>query len=106
MFTGGDDCGVGVTRVADGEVETKVVPRAHAAAVVAVVDMGVLVTVGGDQRVRVWKVEGVEGVKGVAEGEGGVADVAGAVGVRREGEDREGRWVLVAGVGVDLWRVN
>lgn len=107
LFTGGDDCALGVTRVEGGQAESWVLPRAHASAVTAVVRVGRrVVSVGVDQRVKVWDVVEGEGegtgLRLVEEGYTGVADVAGAVGVQREGEE----WVVVGGVGVDVWRVR
>lgn len=85
-----------------------------------------LVSVGNDQRLRIWNVsidlnldaeekekngggvEGIMDVKKVASVYTGIAD-AGCLGTYRD-EDMQGRgwgwWVLVAGIGVERWRVD
>lgn len=90
------------------KAESYVLPRAHASAVTAVVLVGdMVVTAGVDQVVKVWNVD-TEGeditVKMVGEGYTSVADVARAVGV--QDESGKGGWVVVGGVGVDIWRVE
>ncbi|KAF8253993.1 WD40 repeat-like protein [Wilcoxina mikolae CBS 423.85] len=99
IYTGGDDCATAVTRVqSEGWVtkECKLLPRAHASAVTAVLpaDGGRLVTVGVDQRVKVWdRAFGRLGEVGSA-----VADCSGAVLI-------PGGFVVL-GVGIECWRLG
>ncbi|KAH8146158.1 uncharacterized protein LAJ45_09848 [Morchella importuna] len=113
VYTGGDDCALGITRVRfSGEegarAETFMVPRAHASAVTAIVVMGSrVVSSAVSQEVKVWDMEmtgDAVKVRLLEEGYSCVADAVGAVGVEgREGEDG---WVIVGGVGVDFWKVR
>ena len=104
VYTGGDDCAFGITRVDTkyNVAESWIVPRAHASAVTAVLCVGGhVLTAGVDQQVKLWKVsEGGEGitVEVQEQQESAVADISAVemVGVK----------VVIVGVGVDVWEAS
>lgn len=113
IYTGGDDCALGVTRIRfSGEeslrAETFIVPRAHASAVTAIVVMGpTVVSSAVSQEVKVWNINtsgNAVKVRLLEERYSCVADIAGAVGVR--GREGKSGWVILGGVGVDFWNVR
>lgn len=93
-----------------------VVRRAHAAAITGVAlveeegegsdgDM-MCVSVSNDQWVKTWRIrERVSGMELLGEAYSGVAD-AGDVVVLEGGGDSRGRRVMVAGVGLEIWRLG
>lgn len=105
VYTGGDDCAFGITRVDTkyNVAESWIVPRAHASAVTAVLCVGGRVlTAGVDQQVKLWKVsEGGEGitVEVQEQQESTVADISAA-------EMVGGGKVVIVGVGVDVWEAS
>jgi len=102
VYTGGDDCALACTEieVEEDEVVTssvRVVNRAHASAVTAVVVAGQRVfTAGPDMRLRAWQKEGMQLLE---VRDTGVADACGMI------LGPSGR-VVVAGVGTEVWRVQ
>ncbi|PUU77861.1 WD40-repeat-containing domain protein [Tuber borchii] len=104
VYTGGDDCAFGVTRVDTkyNVAESWIVPRAHASAVTAVLCVGGhVLTAGVDQQVKLWKVsEGGEGimVEAQEQQESAVADISAA--------EMVGGKVVIVGVGVDVWEAS
>ncbi|PWW78532.1 WD40 repeat-like protein [Tuber magnatum] len=104
VYTGGDDCAFGVTRIdtKNGVAESWIVPRAHASAVTAVLCVGRhILTAGVDQQVKLWKVnEGEEGitVEMRERHESAVADISAA--------EIVGAKVVIVGVGVDVWETS
>lgn len=126
LMTSGDDNGVGITRLhwrgAAGEAaecSSLLIPRAHAAAVTALVVIALpgqterfwLATAGIDQRLKLWEIRikmdepGVSGieVKRLANVFTPVADVSSMALI---GSSETGCGVLVCGVGMDLWRLR
>lgn len=116
LVTGGDDNGIGLSRVsASNEISTLLIPRAHAAAVTALVvhkygdDHFCVVSASIDQRVKMWDVRintkdtGVEGLQvcKVQNVFTSVADVSSLSLLRLE-DDAVG--LLICGVGMDVWR--
>ncbi|EME48579.1 hypothetical protein DOTSEDRAFT_39901 [Dothistroma septosporum NZE10] len=119
MITGGDDNAIGVTLVAERESEafwTLLMPRAHAAAVTALVVVKTrehrfwFASASIDQRVKLWRVKVDAGkvgsemvdVKLVANIFTAVADVSSMGKIQCEGGQVG---LLVAGVGLDVWRM-
>jgi len=99
IYTGGDDCATAVTRVqSEGWVtkECRLLSRAHASAVTAVlpVDGDRLITVGMDQRVKVWD----RTFGKLVEVGSAVADCSGAVLI-------PGGFVVL-GVGIECWKLG
>ncbi|KAK3635332.1 WD repeat-containing protein 6 [Elasticomyces elasticus] len=118
VITGGDDNGIGLTRVTvAGNMKTLLLPRAHAAAVtglaVTSTSQDSLTFASGslDQRLKLWQADvnvslsGVDGVdfKRLASEYTAVADVSSLASYTMD--DGAVR-VLVGGVGVDFWRVS
>ncbi|KAG0127790.1 WD40-repeat-containing domain protein [Tuber indicum] len=105
IYTGGDDCAFGITRVdtKNSVAESWIVPRAHASAVTAVVCVGEhVLTAGVDQQVKLWKVsEEEEGITVEMREQRGsaVADISAA-------EMAGGGKVVIVGVGVDVWEAS
>ena len=134
IVTGGDDGAIALTRVGirkESEMgfgtARLLIPRAHTSAVTGVVFLGEksdrrggnhnakkgfgLASVGNDQRLKIWEVtvglekEGVD-VGRVADVYTSVAD-ASSLGTYRDDADDDGqRWLLVAGIGVERWRIG
>jgi len=105
VYTGGDDCAFGITRIdtKNNIAESWIVPRAHASAVTAVLCVGEhILTAGVDQQVKLWKVsergEGIT-VEVQEQQESAVADISAAeiVGCGK---------ILIVGVGVDIWEAS
>ncbi|KAM3415545.1 putative WD repeat-containing protein [Cercospora zeina] len=121
LISGGDDNALGVTRVTFGSqsstpssMKTLLVPRAHAAAITALVVTRIdgqrlwLLTASIDQRIKLWKInikyDGGAGVDGidialVKNVHSAVADISS---MELVGRDR----VLICGVGMDLWKLD
>ncbi|CUS09808.1 unnamed protein product [Tuber aestivum] len=105
VYTGGDDCAFGVTRIdiKNSVAESWIVPRAHASAVTAVLCVGRhVLTAGVDQQVKFWNVS--EGEDGITVGmreqrESAIADISAA-------ETVGGAKVVIVGVGVDVWETS
>lgn len=130
IVTGGDDGAIALTRVgiySPSEVvfdtTSLLIPRAHASAVTGVAFRGeygrengdgkgfTLASVGNDQRLKIWEVgvgqekEGVQNIEvsKVANMYTSIAD-ASSIGTYRDTGGQ--RWVLVAGIGVERWRIG
>ena len=134
VVTGGDDGAIALTRVGirkESEVgfgtASLLVPGAHASAVTGVVFLreksdwrggsqngkkgSRLASVGNDQRLKIWEVtvgpdekDGVD-VSKAADVYTSVAD-ASSLGTYRGDADDGQRWLLVAGIGVERWRIG
>ncbi|KAK5721410.1 WD repeat-containing protein 6 [Elasticomyces elasticus] len=118
VITGGDDNGIGITRLtAAGSMKTLLLPRAHAAAVTGLAitstskDSLTFASGSLDQRLKLWQADvsvslsGVDGVdfKRLGSDYTAVADVSSLASYTMD--DGAVR-VLVGGVGVDFWRVS
>lgn len=130
LATGGDDGALAFTRlVSTGTTtppmhSTLLIPRAHASAVTAIVSLGKnsrnstnkmrtfdLASVGNDQRLKIWKisvdlhqaeVRGIK-VKKWADLYTSVAD-ASSLDVYQDADER--RWLYVAGIGIECWKIR
>lgn len=133
IVTGGDDGAIAFTRVGIRkpsevvfEVASLLIPSAHASAVTGVVFISMseserhgdenetglkVASVGNDQRLKIWEVNidvkqaGVEGVEvsRVVNVYTSVAD-ASSLATYRDADGQ--RWLLVAGIGLERWRVG
>ena len=118
FVTGGDDNGLGLSRIdAENEISTLLVPCAHAAAVTALAlynhghDCFYVLSAGIDQRVKLWDVRvdvtlpGVESLhlRKVQSVFTSVADVSSMALLQLE-DGSTG--VLICGVGMDVWRLQ
>ncbi|TKA75050.1 hypothetical protein B0A55_05994 [Friedmanniomyces simplex] len=118
VITGGDDNGIGITRLTQsGGMDTLLMPRAHAAAVTGLIILHssggrlTFASAGIDQRLKLWRVtvnieqSGIDGVEieCVKSDFTAVADVSSLTSYRLA-DGTKG--VLVAGVGMDLWGVQ
>ncbi|KAK5711621.1 WD repeat-containing protein 6 [Elasticomyces elasticus] len=118
VITGGDDNGIGITRLtAAGNMKTLLLPRAHAAAVTGLAitstskDSLTFASGSLDQRLKLWQADvnvslsGVHGVdfKRLGSEYTAVADVSSLASYTMD--DGAVR-VLVGGVGVDFWRLS
>lgn len=119
IFTGGDDNALGITRIGEssGETRTLLVPRAHAAAVTALLIVGKqanrlhVITASIDQRIKLWQVDvdlsqpGVDGIdiKLLQSRFSPVADVSSIGSIILPGEQSG---VLICGVGMDIWKIE
>lgn len=119
IITGGDDNGLGITRMQEtgGETRTLLVPRAHAAAVTALAIVGReenrlrIVSASIDQRIKLWQIDidfekqGVDGIdiKLLQSRHTAVADVSSIESIRLS--TGEGG-ILVCGVGMDFWKIE
>ncbi|KAK6432901.1 WD repeat-containing protein 6 [Oleoguttula sp. CCFEE 5521] len=132
IITGGDDNALAFTRITDyplasPSLRTLIIPRAHAAAVTGVLcrSTGVdgaleVVSVGLDQKVKVWQVridtsqDGVDGVEVQRKGKGwsSVADagemvwLGGRGRAPGQGVHNQQAEVLVVGVGMEVWSLD
>ena len=132
LVTGGDDGAIALTRVVlhqppntDYDTSTLLIPSAHASAVTGVVltrenhkhgqnhrsKIYGLATVGNDQRLKIWTVSidmtkaGVAGVdvRSASTTYTSVAD-ASSIATYRDADGQ--RWLLVAGIGMERWRIG
>lgn len=133
IVTGGDDGAIAFTRVGTRKLPEQVfetasllIPSAHASAVTGVAFLGkpdgacheekekrfMLASVGNDQRLKIWEVgvdmqqKGVESiikVSRIAKVYTSIAD-ASSLGTHRDAGGQ--RWLLVAGIGMERWRVG
>lgn len=100
VYTGGDDCAIAITKLeSTGWVteECSLLPRSHASAVTAVLpaDGGRLITVGMDQRMKVWD----RGFVRLGMASSAVVDCSGAVLI-------PGGIVVIVGVGIEGWKMG
>lgn len=117
IVTGGDDNAIGITRIGSASsARTLLIPKAHAAAITGLV----IVLVGGstywlasasiDQHVKLWRLEvdveqpGLDGVK-VRKLHDVFTAVADVSKLRICQIDDGTRYLLICGVGMDMWRL-
>lgn len=116
LVTGGDDNGIGFSRVsAQNEIWTLLIPRAHAAAVAALAvhkygdNCFCVISASIDQRVKIWDVRvntknnGVEGLQ-ICKVQNVFTSVADVSSLSLLQLEDGALGVLICGVGMDVWR--